>query len=154
MHKWYQATNCPGPYLQGRSPYVADQVNKRLSEKEESKRACKVEQKVLQKGAKGPAVKAIQTLLIGVWIFLRELRHGRQLRRRDRQGAPGLAEGGSCGGEQVEKFTGSVAGMAEEAGTSAFLVCMIRVLQRGNTQQKTPPNTQNSIFDSVFNWSY
>ncbi len=31
MHKWFTATACPGPYLSGKFPYIADQVNKRLS---------------------------------------------------------------------------------------------------------------------------
>lgn len=30
MHKWFQATGCPGPYLSGKFPYIADEVNKRL----------------------------------------------------------------------------------------------------------------------------
>ncbi|ABR48701.1 Sporulation domain protein [Alkaliphilus metalliredigens QYMF] len=31
MHKWFAATNCPGPYLESKFPYIADEVNKRLS---------------------------------------------------------------------------------------------------------------------------
>ena len=66
MHKWFQATSCPGPYLESRFPYIADQVNKLLGEAEEKKEVrCNVELKVLQKGAKGDTVKAMQTLLIG-----------------------------------------------------------------------------------------
>ena len=30
MHKWFQATACPGPYLGSKFPYIAEQVNKRL----------------------------------------------------------------------------------------------------------------------------
>lgn len=30
MHKWFQATSCPGPYLESKFPYIADQVNKIL----------------------------------------------------------------------------------------------------------------------------
>ena len=30
-HQWYQNTNCPGPYLGGKFPYIADEVNKRLN---------------------------------------------------------------------------------------------------------------------------
>ena len=30
MHKWFQATGCPGPYLSGKFPYIAAEVNKRL----------------------------------------------------------------------------------------------------------------------------
>ena len=30
MHKWYQATACPGPYLESKFKYIADEVNKKL----------------------------------------------------------------------------------------------------------------------------
>lgn len=30
MHKYYAATACPGPYLGGKFPYIAQEVNKRL----------------------------------------------------------------------------------------------------------------------------
>jgi len=30
MHKWFAATACPGPYLESKFPYIAEQVNKRL----------------------------------------------------------------------------------------------------------------------------
>ena len=29
-HKWYQATDCPGPYLESKFPYIAEEVNRRL----------------------------------------------------------------------------------------------------------------------------
>ena len=35
MHKWFQATGCPGPYLGSKFPYIADEVNKRLGASEE-----------------------------------------------------------------------------------------------------------------------
>lgn len=31
MHKWFAATNCPGPYLESKFSYIASEVNKRLS---------------------------------------------------------------------------------------------------------------------------
>lgn len=34
MHKWFQATSCPGPYLESKFPYIAEEVNKRLKQKE------------------------------------------------------------------------------------------------------------------------
>lgn len=37
MHKWYQATACPGPYLESKFPYIAEEVNKRLGNKTEAK---------------------------------------------------------------------------------------------------------------------
>lgn len=30
MHKWFTATTCPGPYLESKFPYIANEVNKRL----------------------------------------------------------------------------------------------------------------------------
>lgn len=30
MHKWFAATSCPGPYLEGKFQYIADEVNKQL----------------------------------------------------------------------------------------------------------------------------
>lgn len=35
MHKWFVATACPGPYLESKFPYIAQQVNKRLSGEED-----------------------------------------------------------------------------------------------------------------------
>lgn len=32
MHKWFSNTQCPGPYLGSKFPYVADEVNKKLAE--------------------------------------------------------------------------------------------------------------------------
>ena len=65
-HNMFAATTCPGPYLQGKLPYIADEVNKRLGVQPEQKQeVCKVEVKVLRNGAKGQPVKALQTLLIG-----------------------------------------------------------------------------------------
>lgn len=32
MHKWFASTSCPGPYLESKFPYIADEVNKRLNE--------------------------------------------------------------------------------------------------------------------------
>lgn len=31
MHKYFAATACPGPYLESKFPYIADEVNKRLA---------------------------------------------------------------------------------------------------------------------------
>ena len=31
MHKWFAATQCPGPYLESKFPHIAAEVNKRLS---------------------------------------------------------------------------------------------------------------------------
>ena len=34
MHKYFAATACPGPYLESKFPYIADEVNKRLNEQD------------------------------------------------------------------------------------------------------------------------
>lgn len=34
MHKYFAATACPGPYLESKFPYIASEVNKRLSAKD------------------------------------------------------------------------------------------------------------------------
>lgn len=34
-HEWYSNTNCPGPYLGSKFPYIAEQVNKALGVKEQ-----------------------------------------------------------------------------------------------------------------------
>lgn len=31
MHKWFAATNCPGAYLESKFPYIASEVNKKLT---------------------------------------------------------------------------------------------------------------------------
>ena len=31
MHKWFTSTLCPGPYLESKFPYIAEEVNRRLS---------------------------------------------------------------------------------------------------------------------------
>lgn len=31
MHKWFASTACPGPYLESKFPYIAQEVNRRLS---------------------------------------------------------------------------------------------------------------------------
>ena len=75
MHKYYAATQCPGPYLEKRFPDIAAKVNARLgvSEKENTTEAkpVKVESAKdlglpeLSYGSKGKTVEALQILLIG-----------------------------------------------------------------------------------------
>lgn len=36
MHKWFAATACPGPYLESKFPYIAEEINKRLGVAQES----------------------------------------------------------------------------------------------------------------------
>lgn len=32
IHKWFQATACPGPYLESKMPYIAEEITRRLKE--------------------------------------------------------------------------------------------------------------------------
>ena len=76
MHKWYANTQCPGPYLESKFQYIADEVNKRLGESTTSNPPTEASTEkvsstgvtglpVLMKGSKGASVKALQILLIG-----------------------------------------------------------------------------------------
>jgi N-acetyl-anhydromuramyl-L-alanine amidase AmpD len=69
MHKWYQNTNCPGPYLESKFPYIAEEVNRRLGGEPPAEKpkesGCTVTLDMLSKGSKGESVKALQILLIG-----------------------------------------------------------------------------------------
>ena len=76
MHKWYANTQCPGPYLESKFQYIADEVNDRLGESASSNPSTEASTEkvsatgvaglpVLMKGSKGASVKALQILLIG-----------------------------------------------------------------------------------------
>lgn len=69
MHKWYQATGCPGPYLSSKFPYIAEEVNRRLGGEpvapKNDKPVCTVKPEVLSNGSEGRCVEALQILLIG-----------------------------------------------------------------------------------------
>lgn len=41
MHKWFAATACPGPYLESKFPYIADEVNRRLGKDQPAKQEKK-----------------------------------------------------------------------------------------------------------------
>lgn len=76
MHKYFASTQCPGPYLESKFQYIADEVNKRLDENPVSEPAQEPSGEnttvkdvtalpMLRKGSKGSSVKALQILLIG-----------------------------------------------------------------------------------------
>lgn len=54
MHKWFANTICPGPYLESKFPYIAEEVNKRLGAETQqtSRNAIKVGDIVVFKGGK------------------------------------------------------------------------------------------------------
>ena len=39
FHKWFAATGCPGPYLEKKHPWIAEEVNRRLDEAEKINKA-------------------------------------------------------------------------------------------------------------------
>lgn len=75
MHKWFANTQCPGPYLESKFQYIADEVNKRLSAEpaaKDEKQTDKVEKTetgaglpLLRHGSRGKSVQSLQILLIG-----------------------------------------------------------------------------------------
>lgn len=52
MHKYFQATVCPGEYLESKFPYIADEVNKRLNEDKSMTEAERKEFEELKKEVK------------------------------------------------------------------------------------------------------
>ena len=74
MHKYFAATACPGPYLESKFPYIAQEVNRRLGLTEPEPEVVpektnegefNVNMRTLKKGCKGEDVKAMQILLVG-----------------------------------------------------------------------------------------
>lgn len=43
IHKMFQATACPGPYLESKMPYIAEEITKRLNQKEDDDMLYKVQ---------------------------------------------------------------------------------------------------------------
>ena len=82
MHKWFASTDCPGPYLESKFPYIAQEVNRRLNGETEQQPESKPVEKpekvatyaltlpLLRKGDKGDPVKAMQNLLLANKIKL------------------------------------------------------------------------------------
>ena len=81
MHKYFAATACPGPYLESRFRYIAEEVNKRLAgetapeekpntatTKEET--TVDIRLKLLKQGMKGNTVKALQRMLYAMGYSL------------------------------------------------------------------------------------
>lgn len=67
-HEYFENTTCPGPYLGGKFPYIAAEVNKRLSpqvqSKPQTKPAAPATVPTLKRGSSGSYVKKLQTKLI------------------------------------------------------------------------------------------
>lgn len=61
MHKWFAATACPGPYLESKFPYIAEEVNRRL------KAAAKPEPVKPSKPVTKTVDELAQEVLAGKW---------------------------------------------------------------------------------------
>jgi N-acetyl-anhydromuramyl-L-alanine amidase AmpD len=62
-HEYFDNTNCPGPYLGGKFPYIAAEVNKRLASSQSSSSTA-TSVSTLKRGSNGSHVKDLQTKLI------------------------------------------------------------------------------------------
>ncbi len=80
MHKMFQPTACPGPYLESKFPYIADEVNRRLgsthapdeepeknpeTNTNEPKDGYAINMRIMKIGDSGEDVRALQILLKG-----------------------------------------------------------------------------------------
>jgi N-acetyl-anhydromuramyl-L-alanine amidase AmpD len=65
-HEWYANTTCPGPYLGGKFPYIAEEVNKRLNggSAPSAPTVPTTGHMTLRYGATGSQVKELQEKLI------------------------------------------------------------------------------------------
>lgn len=67
MHKWFANTNCPGPYLESKYPYIAEEVNRRLgiddSTPQPDSPSPPKGHSMIQNGSSGPDVVELQTKL-------------------------------------------------------------------------------------------
>ena len=64
MHKWFANTNCPGAYLSEKFPYIAEEINKRLGNNNESENTPVPQRRELHFGDNGEDVKQLQEDLI------------------------------------------------------------------------------------------
>lgn len=65
LHKWFVATECPGPYLESKIKYICDEVNKRLgsAEPDDEYYPIIVNAKFITYGSTGKWVKIWQSII-------------------------------------------------------------------------------------------
>lgn len=74
MHKWFAPTSCPGPYLGGKFPWIAEQVNKELNPVPKVTSKFKVGDEVkLVSGAKYNNGAPVPSWLWNYKLYVREL---------------------------------------------------------------------------------
>lgn len=69
MHKWFAPTGCPGPYLESKFPWIAEEVNKRLgnpSASSDSKPKDDNNAQIMRRGSAGKEVRELQEKLISI----------------------------------------------------------------------------------------
>lgn len=78
LHKYFAATACPGPYLESKMPWIAEQVNKKLNPpKVETKKTFKVGDEVkLAANATYVSGVRVPTWVINSKLYVRELQDG------------------------------------------------------------------------------
>ena len=65
MHKWFSNTLCPGPYLESKFPYIAQEVNRRLSA--DSKESVSANTGTAGNAASGAAVGVLYRVQVGAY---------------------------------------------------------------------------------------
>ena len=71
MHKWFSATSCPGPYLESKFPYIAEEVNRRLGKAPDKLYRVRIswEDAASQKGAFRSLIRAKLSCPKGYTVF-------------------------------------------------------------------------------------
>ena len=65
MHKWFASTLCPGPYLESKFPYIAEEVNRRLSAGQKDSAATNTG--AAASGGSGAAVGVLYRVQVGAY---------------------------------------------------------------------------------------
>ena len=65
MHKWFSNTQCPGPYLESKFPYIAEEVNKRLSTAEKEQATTNTPEE--EKTESGPTAGVLYRVQVGAY---------------------------------------------------------------------------------------
>ena len=146
-HNMFAATGCPGPYLQGKFSWIAQEVNRRLQANIETPAPAQNKSVCLKKGSSGIGVREMQEKLafIGYKISV-DGDFGQKTESivKDFQGNAGLTPDGICG-EKTQKALASVYAEAKSYSVTDFVrdvQCAIGVTVDGKpgaiTLSKTP----------------
>lgn len=67
MHKWFQSTLCPGPYLENKFPWIAEEVNRRLEAGEDTE-APEAEPEAVPAPVSEPALEEEKDIIYRVQV--------------------------------------------------------------------------------------